>query len=497
MQPLPDLIRSAAAVRAADQHAINVLGIPGYTLMTRAGEAAFAAIRAEWPAARRLLVLCGRGNNGGDGYVVARLARAAGLEVTVAAPAGLPAVGDARRAAADWAAAGGLLSGWSDVLAASAEVIVDALLGTGLDREVGAPLAQVIAVLNALALPIAALDTPSGLDADTGFAQGIAVRAALTISFVGLKAGCFLGDGPEHTGRLVFDGLGLPTRVFGDAPPILRRISEAERLALLPRRPRAAHKGSNGRVLIIAGGPGMPGAARLAGEAALRAGAGLVTLATLPAHAALIAAAAPELICRPVESPAELVPLLQAADVVAVGPGLGRSAWSEPLVHAAFSVGAPLIVDADALNLLATAPRRRERWCLTPHPGEAARLLGTDIAAVQHDRLGAVEDLHAVYGGVAVLKGAGTLIAAGEGVPWICERGNPGMASAGMGDALCGVIAAIAGQQPEPGQALGRAAAVGVWAHATAGDRAAGTLERGLTASDLIAQLRACVNPAG
>ena len=495
MQPLPEVIRSAAAVRAADRHAISVLGIPGYTLMTRAGEAALRAIRAQWPMARRLLVLCGRGNNGGDGYVLARFARAAGLEATVVAPAGSPVGGDAMRAAADWEAAGGTLSAWSETLLKRADVIVDALLGTGLDREVGPPLAGVIAAVNAAATPVAALDTPSGLDADSGQPLGNTVHAALTISFVGLKPGFFLGAGPEYTGRLVADDLDLPATAFGNLPPVLRRISDADWRTALPRRARTAHKGSHGRVLLIGGGPGMPGAVRLAGEAALRAGAGLVTLATLPAHAALIAAARPELICLGVETPGDLVALLAAADVVAVGPGLGRSAWAAALALAAFASAVPLIVDADALNLLAAAPRRREHWCLTPHPGEAARLLGTDAAAVQADRLAAVRNLQSQYGGVAVLKGAGTLIFDGGGPPWICERGNPGMATAGMGDVLTGVIAAIAAQQREPGPALGRAAAVGVRVHAAAGDLAARGTERGLIASDVIAQLPACVNP--
>lgn len=497
MQPLPALVYPTAAVRAADRYAIEVLGIPGYTLMTRAGEAALTALRSQWPLARRLLVLAGPGNNGGDGYVVARFARAAGLDVTVAAPAGLPASGDAARAAADWSAAGGTVLPWTATLLERADLVVDALLGTGLARTVGAPLAEVVGALNASGRPLAALDVPSGLDSDTGEVRGVAVRAALTVTFVGLKPGLFLGSGPEHVGRLICDDLDVPPDAFAGAAPALRRIPESDLRALLPRRARTAHKGVNGRVLVVGGGPGMPGAVRLAGEAALRAGAGLVTIATWPVHAAALAAGRPELICLPAETPADIASALAAADVVAVGPGLGRTPWATRLLGAVWDSSKPLIVDADALNALAERPTKRAHWCLTPHPGEAARLLGLDIGAVQADRLAAARALASRYGGVAVLKGAGTLVAAGEAAPWVCERGNPGMAAAGMGDVLTGVIAAIAAQQPDALAALGAAAAVGVLVHAQAGDLAARGGERGILASDLIAQLPACVNPAG
>ena len=496
MDRLPAIVYSSAALRAADARATGELGIPGYALMTRAGEAALRALRAQWPLARRLLVVCGRGNNGGDGYVVARFARAAGLEVTLAAPAGPPAGGDALRAAEDWRASGGGVTPWSAALPEAADLVVDALLGLGLDRDVGPPLAAVIETLNAAGRPIVALDVPSGLDSDSGFPRGGALRAALTVSFVGLKPGCYLGAGPEYCGRLACDDLDVPATAFADAAPVLRRITERDLCLLLPRRARTSHKGKNGRVLVIGGAPGMPGAVRLAGEAALRAGAGLVTLATAAVHATVVASARPELICHGVEDARALEPLLATADVVALGPGLGRGAWGRSLAVAAFGCAAPLIVDADALNVLAAEPRARRDWCLTPHPGEAARLLGCEVAAVQADRLGAVRALIARFGANVVLKGAGTLIGGVSGAPWVCERGNPGMAVAGMGDVLTGVIAALAAQQPEPRAALALAAAVGAWVHASAGDLAARGGERGILASDLVALLPACVNPA-
>ena len=496
MQPLPALIHSTATVRAADRYAIEVLGVPGYALMTRAAEAALSALRAQWPLARRVLVLCGRGNNGGDGYVLARYARAAGLGVTVAAPDGAPTGEDSGRALEDWIGAGGVIEPWDESLLQRADLVVDALFGTGLARTIDGPLAAVVESVNRAGRPVLSLDTPSGLNTETGTAPGAAIRATLSVAFVGLKPGFFLGQGPALVGRVVCDDLDIPPVAFGGSTGVLRRISEVELRRALPRRPRTANKGDNGRVLVIAGGAGMPGAARLAGEAALRAGAGLVTIATWPAHAALIAAARPELICLPVAARADLEPLIAAADVVAIGPGLGRTPWAQALLAAALAGTKPLIVDADALNLLAMAPVARGGWCLTPHPGEAARLLGSDVDTVQSDRLAAVRALATRYGGVAVLKGAGTLIAEGERAPYLCERGNPGMAVAGMGDVLTGVIAAIAAQQSDPSASLGLAAAVGVLVHASAGDLIARSGERGLLATDLIAQLPACVNPA-
>jgi NAD(P)H-hydrate epimerase len=497
MQPLPPLVYSSADVRAADRHAIDELGIPGYVLMARAGEAALGAIRAQWPLGRRLAIVCGRGNNGGDGYVVARFARAAGLDARLYAPLGPPATSDAERACADWLAAGGTVEPWGADAPSGADVVVDGLFGTGLRRPLEPEAAAVVAALNGCGRPVVALDLPSGLEADSGWPLGAAVRARLTVTFVGPKPGLFLGAGPEYAGRVVCDDLDVPPSAFAGRRPALRRVAEPDLRAALPRRPRTTHKGDNGRVLVVGGGEGMPGAARLAGEAALRAGAGLVTVATWPAHSAAIAAGRPELICVGCPDAAALAPLLAQADVVAIGPGLGRGPWAAALVHAAFESDRPLVVDADALNLLAQRPRTRAGWCLTPHPGEAARLLDCETAAVQADRLASVRALAERFGGVAVLKGAGTLVATADGVPWVCDRGNPGMAAAGMGDVLTGVIAAIAAQQPVPADALEPAAAVGVLVHAAAGDLAARGGERGILASDLIAHLPQCVNPEG
>ncbi len=347
-----------------------------------------------------------------------------------------------------------------------------------------------IDALNATLKPVFALDLPSGVNADTGQVLTTAVRADATITFVALKTGLLLGAGPEHAGVIVCDDLEIEAPELPEFEPRLLRLTETAIAEALPRRARLAHKGTFGRVLIIGGGPGMPGALRLAGEAALRTGAGLVTVAGAAQNLAPVVSGCPELIYAPIEKPHDLDEHLQRADVIAIGPGLSRSDWARALCERVFAAAAPLVVDADALNLLAdSAARRRQNWVLTPHPGEAARLLGTTVEAVQDDRIAAVDALVARYGGVAVLKGAGTLIA-GCGARSICERGNPGMATAGMGDVLTGAIASVLAQCREPG----RAARVAVLAHAIAGDIAARDGQRGLIARDVVRELRASVN---
>jgi NAD(P)H-hydrate epimerase len=491
MEMLPVEVYSAAQVRAMDRAAIEREGIPGIALMRRAGAAALDCLRRAWPAARRLLVVCGRGNNGGDGYVLARLAQAAGLEVTVAAlvePARL--AGDAAAAFADFAAAGGRAVAFSKVLLARQELVADALLGTGLDRPVTGGMRDCIAAVNASGLPVLALDVPSGLDADSGHARGAAIVATRTITFAGLKAGLYLGDAREHAGTIEFAGLALPASVRAGMAPMLRRMDASLLASALPKRRRGAHKGEHGRVLII-GGHAMAGAARLAGEAALRTGAGLVAVATSEASASAIVGRRPELICHAATTAARLRPLLNAADAVAIGPGLGLDRRAKLLLAPALAVGKPLVVDADALSLVASRPRRRSHWILTPHPGEAARLLDCRTATVQRDRLAALAAIRERYGGTCVLKGAGTLVSSAAGAPWVCDRGNPGMATAGAGDVLTGIIVALAAG----GAASELAAAAGVLLHAVAGDLAAASGERGVIAGDLVAQLHRAVQP--
>ena len=492
MAALPLELYTAAHLRILDRHAIEAAGISALTLMNRAGAAALRALRTAWPTARRIVVVCGAGNNGGDGFVLARLAHGDGLEAAVATvgdPARLR--GEAKSAFEECRAAGVNIAAFGACSLAGAEVIADAMFGIGLDRPLDLATCAVVAEINASQIPVLALDLPSGLHADTGAVMGAAVQASRTVTFIALKVGCFLGAGPQLTGALEFASLEVPPHPAGLIRPAAERLDPSLIARVLPRRRRTAHKGEFGHVLIVGGGPGMAGAVRLCGEACLRSGAGLVTVATRAAHASAISAARPELMSHGVEEARALRPLIERADVVAIGPGLGRDAWARSLLEDVLECERPLVVDADALNLLAEQPKRRANWILTPHPGEAARLLGLETSMVQGDRLSSLVRLTERYGGVVVLKGAGTLIGAGEEIPALCDRGNPGMATAGMGDVLTGTIAALLAQTRNPWDA----ARAGVWAHALAGDAAAQNGERGLIASDLIARLSACLNP--
>ncbi len=489
---LPVCLYSTAQVRALDAYAIETLGIPGYTLMKRAGEAALRYLRTRFPVAHRIVIVCGAGNNGGDGYVLARFAQAAGLTVTTLA-ASSPEVlrGDARQAFEDLRASGAAVQPYAPQRLAEGEVIVDALLGTGLSGPAREEAARVIRDINAAGRPVLAVDIPSGLDSDTGVPRGAAVRADCTVTFVGLKTGLFIGDGPEFAGTVFYDDLEIAPGAAGAPSPRLERILESAIQQALPRRARSSHKGDFGRVLIVGGGVGMPGAVRLAGEACLRVGAGLVTVAVAPENVAAISAGRPELICLPLGDAGALTETAERADVIAIGPGLGRTPWACSALERVLGCGKPLVVDADALNIIAeSGAPPREDWILTPHPGEAARLLGTETRAVQHDRLAALEQLIARYRGTVVLKGAGTLVGAPGRTPALCERGNPGMATAGMGDVLTGTIAGILAQCRDSWLA----ASAGVLVHAMAGDAAARAGQRGLLAGDLARELRNCVN---
>jgi hydroxyethylthiazole kinase-like uncharacterized protein yjeF len=497
--PLPRAIYSTEQVRALDRHAIEVLGIAGFDLMSRAGDAAFAALRRHWPHAASVRVCCGAGNNAGDGYVVARLAAAAGLDVhvvTLVDPTSL--AGDAARAWREAAAAGvpiARASGTDFAAMDESAIIVDAVLGTGLARDVEGPFRTAIAAINAAQAPVLALDCPSGLDSDTGLIRGAAVRADVTVTFVGLKQGLFLGEAPVCVGMLEFAGLGLPSDAYGQVRPTLHRLDETVLRPMLDPRPRNAHKTMNGNVLLVGGSPGMGGAIRLAAEAALRAGAGLVHAATHPDNVSTVMGGRPEIMCRGIESAAQIADWLDGADALVLGPGLGRQRWGERLFDALVGAAVPLVLDADGLYWLARRDLRRADWLLTPHPGEAARLLGVSGGEIQRDRLGALEALAGRYQARVILKGACSLVAeaaeATASACFVCDRGNPGMATAGTGDVLAGIAGALAAQT----RGLDDVAGVAVLVHALAGDDAAAAGERGLLARDLLPFVRRRVNP--
>ena len=420
---LPREIYSAETVRALDRRAIDEFGVPGYTLMRRAGAAALACINRRFPGLRSMLVVCGAGNNGGDGYVVARLARSSGLDVTavaVADPGSLK--GDAARAYQEFARGGDDPRPWDPALLERHDVVVDALLGTGVTRDVEGQYRDVIEAMNASPGPVAALDIPSGLHPDAGRACGVAVRAALTVTFVGLKSGLFLADGPDHCGHLVFADLDLADGVYRGMPPAALRQHRGALYEQLGRRPLNSHKGDFGHVLCVGGGQGMPGAIQLTATAALRGGAGLVTVATATSHTATLVAARPELMARGVADGEALDALTGRASVVVCGPGLGTADWGRALLARVLDTGLPAVLDADALTLLAERGEFGQigaHCILTPHPGEAARLLGCTTGDVQGDRLAALRALCERTGATVVLKGAGTLVSATSGPPWL------------------------------------------------------------------------------
>lgn len=482
---------NVADVRAIDRCAIHEAGIDGYALMTRAAEAALAVARDRYPSASRWQILCGAGNNGGDGYVLGMLAASCGLNVTLLAladPASLS--GDALTASTNYLSAGGRVLPWSGALDDSADLLVDALLGSGLERDVGGAYADAVHSMNAHHAPVLALDIPTGLHGDSGAVMGVAVQADATVTFVGRKAGLQLGSGPDCTGIVFFSDLAIPVDCRSGRTGVMRSLTDRAVAGALKPRPRSAHKNSMGHVLVIGGGPGMPGAVRLAGEAALRSGAGLVSIATHPAHTAAIVGSRPELMVHGVSQASDLEPMLASANVIAIGPGLGQSDWAKALFSKALELDLPMVVDADALNLLASRDEARLNWVLTPHPGEAGRLLDDSAGNVQSDRLAALAALHRRYGGTVVLKGAGSLVSSLAGLPWVCTAGNPGMAAPGMGDVLTGVVAALYAQYRD----AEAAAVLGVAVHARAGDRAARDGERGLLASDLMPGIRHWLN---
>ncbi len=490
---LPAALYRADQVREMDRLAIEEYGIPGDTLMERAGQAAFDLLRRRWPDAKRILVLTGTGNNGGDGFVVARLALQAGLEVRVLQLGDRERIsGDARTNAMRYAALSGDWQPCGDDLPQDADLIVDAVLGTGLERRVEGRWARILGHVNAARIPVLSLDIPSGLHSDTGVILGTAVCADATISFIALKQGMFTADGPDCCGEIHFHALDVPARVYASQVLSARRLDWARQRELLRPRKRTAHKGDFGHVLVVGGDHGFGGAARLCAEAALRTGAGLVSLATRQEHLSGMLAGRPEIMAHAVEEASGLAPLSARATVIAIGPGLGRQDWGAALWEQVLGLELPLVVDADALNLLSEAPRRREDWVLTPHPGEAARLLGCSTRDIHADRFGAARELQQRYGGVVVLKGAGSIIAGdAHQPPAVCFDGNPGMASGGMGDVLTGVIAAWLAQ----GWPAREAAQLGVCLHAAAADKAARAGERGLLASDLMSHLRRLANP--
>ncbi|MGY5958793.1 bifunctional ADP-dependent NAD(P)H-hydrate dehydratase/NAD(P)H-hydrate epimerase [Kosakonia sp. BK9b] len=488
---IPHSIWHAEALRQAEKDAADSLGITLYELMQRAGEAAFDVARKHFPHARCWLILCGHGNNGGDGYVVARLAAAAGVQVTLLAlESSKPLPEEAAQAREAWLNAGGTIHAVDVLWPEETDLIIDGLLGTGLTCAPRDNVARLITQANAHPAPVLSLDIPSGLIAQTGATPGAVIHARHTVTFIALKPGLLTGKARDVVGQLHHRALGLDAWLNGQESALARY--DASQLAqwFTPRRP-TSHKGDHGRLLIIGGDHGTAGAIRMAGEAALRAGAGLVRVLTRRENIAPLLTARPELMVHELTA-STLDESLEWADVVVVGPGLGQQEWGKKALHKVENFRKPMLWDADALNLLAINPDKRHNRVLTPHPGEAARLLNGSVAEIESDRLLAAQRLVKRYAGVVVLKGAGTVVASAEGAMGIVDAGNAGMASGGMGDVLSGIIGAQLAQK----LTLYDAACAGCVAHGAAADRLAATSGmRGMLATDLFTTLLRVVNP--
>ncbi|PCI75375.1 MAG: bifunctional ADP-dependent NAD(P)H-hydrate dehydratase/NAD(P)H-hydrate epimerase [SAR86 cluster bacterium] len=517
---LPRDIYTAEQVRLLDKIAIEQFDIPGFTLMQTAASISFSRLMEKWPQTRHVQVFAGSGNNAGDGYLIASLAKEQGLStevITLSDPDKLQ--GDAKLAW-DWAAKRQVL------MTAFAEfdfehekghahpVVVDALLGTGLDREVTGDYAKAIEFINRADRPVLAIDIPSGLSADTGACLGIAVAADATVTFIGLKRGLLTNQAGDYVGELIYHNLGVPDAVFSSESspkPMVHRIDINSTSAMLAPRAIASHKGNHGHVLVIGGDYSFGGAVIMAAEAALRSGAGLVSVITRSSHRPALLARRPEVMVLGTEDDnANIDDLISRATAIVIGPGLGRGDWARALMQKALSAqisaSKPLVIDADALHLLAekreqgTAGKgsgiKRDNWILTPHPGEAAALLNRSIGEIQDDRYAAVRQLNEIWGGVCLLKGSGSLICTAENSRqniFLCSEGNAGMATGGMGDVLSGIVGGLVAQ----GNSLRNSLCAGVCIHGEAADlsmQADG--QRGMAATDLMPYIRQLVNPA-
>lgn len=483
-------VYTTSQIKAIEALAEKQAGLSKTALMQRAGHAALFALKDAWPQARYITVVCGPGNNGGDGYVLAYLAHRLGLHVIVQQVGTTEKFSMAAQEALSLCQKERVhIEAFQGELKA-ADLIVDALFGTGFSGAVDAPYIAAIDSINTSGLPVLAIDIPSGIDANTASFENVAVKADVTVTFVGLKPGLLTGHGLEMSGKVILNTLQLPKNILEQAPSIGKSFAYTDMGAILPRRSLNANKSDFGHLLIVGGNLGFNGAVRIAAEAALRLGTGLVSVATHPAHAAFVNTHYPEIMSHPIIRARQLDTLIEKATAIVVGPGLGQDAWAKSLFKKVLSSNKPLVVDADGLNLLAANPTHRKQWVLTPHPGEAARLLKTSIADIQANRMQAVEALYQQYDGVCLLKGAGTLIQSHMDSLHILRDGNPGMASAGMGDALSGIIGGLLAR----GLSLMDATRKGSALHARAADIAAQDGEQGLLATDVIPVIKQLLN---
>jgi len=454
---------TAQQSQAIDHYAIQQKKIPGLLLMKRAGLFSYETLLSHYPNAQKLLIVCGTGNNGGDGFVVAQLALMAGIEVTLVLSGEIETLkNDALSVYQEVAQLGMELSAFPQDSLNDYDLIIDALFGTGLDRDVSGEIANWINLINATNTPVLSLDIASGLDANTGRVLGTAIRAERTCTFLTHKPGLYQFNGTDYCGKIHYHALCLESETLHTQTPVALNHPLKHWLNQLPQRPESSHKGSTGSVCLIGGDQHMMGAIQMAGLASLKVGAGLVKVITHAEHGIALTQVLPELMCY---SPKELEQQITHTTVIAIGPGLGLTEWAKALFSTVIHHPQPKVLDADALTLLAKSAQQQANWVLTPHPGEAARLLNTTTEAIQQDRIAAVKAIQKQYGGVVVLKGNASLIYDGQQLE-MCLAGNPGMATGGMGDVLTGTISGLIAQ----GMPLFEAACLGVNLHAHAGD---------------------------
>ncbi|MEM7543007.1 MAG: NAD(P)H-hydrate dehydratase [Pseudomonadota bacterium] len=480
-------VLDAAQVRLFEGGLVDDLGIASLELMERAGRCCANHIVGRWPDLEHVGIVCGTGNNGGDGFVIARHLCALGIDVRLAVAGDLQKIHGDALVNFNRLDERGLKLGTIEEALTEVDVVIDALFGIGLNRALSEDHLAVVQQINQIDVPVVSIDMPSGLDASTGVTHGGAITAALTITFFAPKVGLLTGAGPAFRGQVVICDLETSASSnFASAVPAALRLDLSE-VPDFPTRARVAHKGDAGFALLVGGNVGYEGAIRLAAQAATRAGAGLTAVVT-HCENTQVTVQYPEIMCRRTDDPAVLRELGSRASFLAVGPGLGTDHWSQAMLRGVLAAQKPIVIDADALNLLAGDPARREDWILTPHPGEAARLLGCSSAEVQADRLAAAAEIQRLYGGIVVLKGAGTVIARAKQPPVILDFADPRLASGGMGDVLTGIIVAFGAQ----GLAPDIAAVSACWLHARACSHL--TLAAGVLAGDVVGALPAVLS---
>lgn len=493
-EQFPSEMYDSTGIKRLEEAAMTMFELNSERLMQRAAVGALTLSQAFYEDAESVAIVCGKGNNAGDGLVLAQLYLELDVDVTIYHLTAIDDMGDLAKSQLGACENLGIaIYPWQDDIDFDEyDLIVDAILGTGIEGPAREPFKTAIDMINEAETPVLALDVPSGVNVDTGEVAGNAVIANQTITFLAFKQGLFTGAALDYVGTIYLDDLDVPNEAFDSVEPDAYRLSRFDIESELPSRWPSSHKGNFGHVLILGGDYGMPGAAMIAAQGAYRAGAGLVTVATRPEHVSAVVSSRPEVMCHGVSSGDDLSALFKRASVVVIGPGLGNSAWSAWLWQQAIAQDKPLIIDAGALDYLAQQNERRDNWILTPHPGEASRLLGCSVEDIQSNRFGSVAAIQEKFGGVAILKGAGTLIKTDGAIPEVCPYGNPGMACGGMGDLLCGLIASFCAQNLDEEIA----ARVGVIIHSLSADLAAENGQRGMLALDLLPYIREAVNPA-